>query len=122
MDSGAMFSISAMTVSFVICVIAMNPPVTYDLLSCLRETVAAINRPVGFRLERDLSLVATVGADCREVLPGAARCGFSVVATCLAALGFVLETALGIKLLLAAGEHELGAAFFTYQCFVFVHF
>ena len=53
---------------------------------------------------------AAGGADSGEILPGTAGRVLAGVTAGLAALGLVLEAALGVELLLTGGEHELLAA------------
>ena len=87
----------------------------------LGEAIAAVDRTVGLRLERDASLAAASRAGSGEVLSGATGRVLTSVAAGLAALGLVLEAALRIKLLLTGGENELIAALFAYQGLVLVH-
>jgi len=101
-----MVMISEMIVSLVICGI-------FPLLPGFCETVAAIDGPVSFGFERNLRFLSTVCAGGGEVFPRTTGGGLSVVAASLAALRLVLETALGIKFLLTAGEDEFRATFLT---------
>jgi len=82
---------------------------------------AAINGPVVLRLERDLGGCTALGAD--GVIHNAlAPCGVLAIGPAgLAASGLILEALLGIKLLLAGGEYELGAAILANQYLVFEH-
>ena len=91
------------------------------VFSHAREAIAAVDRPVGFRLKGHSGLAAAVGADSGKVLPRPSRRVLSRVAAGLAALGLILEASFCVELLLAGGEHELVAALFAYQCLVFVH-
>jgi len=83
------------------------------LVPCLCKAVAAIDGSVGLGFERYLRFVSTVSANGGEVFPRTTGGGLSVVAAGLAALRLVLETALGIKFLLTAGEDEFRATFLT---------
>jgi hypothetical protein len=91
------------------------------LLTHLSEAVAAINRTIGLRLKRNLSLAAASSASCSEELTGAAGSVLAGVTAGLAALGLVLETTLSVEFLLTGGKSKLVAALFAYQDLVFVH-
>ena len=91
------------------------------LLTHLGEAVAAVNGTVRLGLERNLSLTTTGSAHRGKILTGAASSVLAGITAGLAALGLVLEAALGIELLLTSGEGELVATLFSYQDLVFVH-
>jgi len=84
------------------------------LLTHLGEAVAAVNRTVRLGLEGNLGLAAAGSADSGEVLARAAGGVLAGVTASLAALRLVLEAALGVKLLLTGGKHELLAALFAH--------
>ena len=90
-------------------------------LTHLGEAVAAIDRTVRLGLEGHLGLAAAGSADSGEVLTGATGRVLAGVTAGLAALGLVLEAALGVELLLTGGKGELVTALFAYQDLVFVH-
>lgn len=77
------------------------------LLTHLGEALAAIDRTVRLGLKGNLGLAAAGSANSGEVLAGTAGSVLASVTAGLAALGFVLEAALSIELLLTSGEHEL---------------
>jgi hypothetical protein len=83
------------------------------LLAHLSEALAAVNRTVRLRLERNSGLSAAGCADSGVILTRAAGSSLAGVTAVLAALGLILETALCVKLLLTGGEHELFAALFA---------
>jgi len=96
----------------------------------LGEAVAAVDRPVLGRLERDLAGVAAVGADGVVHLAGtaasvAAAPSISAAASALglpagrATLG-VLVFPLRVELLVVRAEHELGVTLHTGQVTIFV--
>jgi len=91
------------------------------LLTHTSEAIAAVHGTIGLGLEGHLGLTAAGSAGRGEVLARTAGSGLAGVTARLAALGLVLEAALGIELLLTGGEHELLATFLTYQSLVFVH-
>ena len=91
------------------------------LLAHLGEALAAIDGTVGLGLERHPSLAAAGSAHSGEILTGAAGGILAGVTAGLAALGLVLEAALGVELLLTGGKGELVTALFAYQDLVFVH-
>ena len=70
------------------------------LLTHLGEAVAAIDGTVRLGLEGHLGLAAAGSADSGEVLTGATGRVLAGITAGLAALGLVLEAALGIELLL----------------------
>ena len=79
----------------------------------LSEALAAVHRAIALRLEGTARLAAAGGAGSGEELPGATGSGLAGITASLAALGFVLETAFSVKLLLTGGEHELLATLFA---------
>ena len=87
----------------------------------LAEAVAAINRAIILRLERDLRLLSAVRADHREhlalfaVVTGAA----TLVAAIAAASRLILAAFLCIKPLLACAENKILAAVLALQRLVF---
>ena len=91
------------------------------LLTHLGEAVAAIDRTVRLGLEGHLGLAAAGSADSGEVLTGATGRVLAGVTAGLAALGLVLEAALGIELLLTGGKGKLVDALFADQDLVSVH-
>ena len=91
------------------------------LLTHTSEAVAAVDGTIGLGLEGNLSLAAAGCASSSEILTGATSSSLASVTASLAALGLILEPALGVELLLTSGEHELLTTFFAYQSLVFVH-
>ena len=92
-------------------------------LTCLfSEAVAAENRLVAAGLERNLAGLSALGADRVVHLAGAV---VTVVLPChpagLAALGFVGEAFLGVKLLLAGCKREFLSAILADDGFVAKH-
>lgn len=78
------------------------------------KAVAAIDGAVTAGLEGDLALLAALRAD--SVVHHALRTGSDTLAggpAGTAALGLVLEAALGVEFLLTSGENELLAAVFA---------
>ena len=74
----------------------------------VNDLVGKLNAGLG--LKGHLGLSAAGGAGSGEILAGTAGSGLAGVTAGLAALGLVLEAALGVELLLAGGEHELVTA------------
>jgi len=91
------------------------------IFSHLCETVTAINRPVGLGFEGYFRFVSARRANRRKIFPRAASGALTRVTAIFAALGLVLEAALGVELLLACREDKLRSTFLTYQGLVFVH-
>ena len=87
----------------------------------LSEALAAEYRAIGLGLEGHLGLAAAACTGSGEELTGTTSVVLASVTAGLAALGLILETTLSVELLLAGSEHELVAAFLTYQSLVFVH-
>ena len=85
------------------------------------KALAAVDRPIGLGLKGNPSLAAAGSAGGSEVLTGATGGILAGVTAGLAALGLVLEAALGVELLLTGSEHELLATFLAYECLVFKH-
>jgi hypothetical protein len=79
----------------------------------LSEALAAEHRTVGLGLEGHLSLAAAASAGSSKELTGTASVVLPSVTAGLAALGLVLEAALGIECLLTGGENEFVAALFA---------
>jgi hypothetical protein len=88
--------------------------VLLTLAAHLSEALATINRTVRLGLKRNLCLATAGSANSSEILPRATGGSLAGIAAGFAALRLVLETALSVKLLLAGGEYELLAAFFTH--------
>ena len=85
------------------------------------EAVAAVDGTVVSGLERDLGGRPALRADRVKHLTVVAACGFAACAAVLAANGFVLESLLRVKLLLAGRKDEFLTAILAYQCFVLEH-
>lgn len=92
------------------------------LLTHAGEALAAVHRTVRLGLERHTGLATAHGASSGEILTGTASGVLAGVAAGLAALGLILEAALGIEFLLAGGEYELFSAFLAHKSLVFKHF
>ena len=90
------------------------------LLSHFREALAAVDRTVRLGLERHSGLAAASCAGRGEELTRTASGVLASVTARLAALGFILETALSIEFLLTSGENELCSTLFALQSLVFV--
>jgi len=91
------------------------------LLTHLGEAVAAVDRTIGLRLERNTGFAAAGSAGGHEELTRGAGSVLAGITAGLAALRLVLEAALGVKLLLTGGEDEIFSALFTLECLVLVH-
>ena len=91
------------------------------LLFHLCEAIAAVDRSVRLGLEGNSRLAAAGSAGGYEILTRSAGSVLTSVTAGLAALGLILEAALGIEFLLASGENEFSAAFFALECLVLVH-
>jgi hypothetical protein len=87
----------------------------------LRETVAAINRPVGNRLKRNLCFAAAFRAHGNMKLSLGFALVFFLVAAGFASLGLVLEASLCVKFLLSRGERKVCSAISALKCFVLIH-
>ena len=88
------------------------------------EAIAAVNRLIATRLERNLSLLAAVSADRGEHLT--LRTGGAILSTerstaLRAAARLVLEALLSIERLLRRAEDELLVAITTNEGFVLIH-
>ena len=83
--------------------------------------LAAVNRSVVGRLERNFRFLAALSASRGEELFLGLSGVLSGIAARLAALRLVLETALSVEFLLTGGENEFLSAIFAFQCLVFVH-
>ena len=83
------------------------------LVAHLSEALAAENGTVGLGLEGHLGLAAAAAAGSSEELTGTTGVVLASVAAGLAALGLVLEAALGVEFLLTGGENEFVAALFA---------
>ena len=86
------------------------------------EAIAAVDRTVRLRLERNTRFAAASCAGSGVILSRAAGRVLASVTASLAALRLILEATLCIEFLLTSGENELFATLFADQCFVFVHF
>ena len=86
------------------------------------EAIAAVNRAIGLRLERDTRFAAAGSAGSGEVLSGAAGSVLAGVTAGLAALRLILEATLCVEFLLTGSENELFATLFADQRLVFEHF
>jgi hypothetical protein len=90
----------------------------------LVETLAAIDRTIIPGLERNLAGSAAVCADCivhLTLTTAVAGVLLACVTACLAALGFVLETAFRIKFLFTGSENEFLTAVSANESFVLIH-
>jgi len=93
------------------------------------ETIAAIDRLVATRLERNFRYSAALAAGGFEhfargaISATAARrlARFTSRTTVGATVGFVLKALCGIKFLFAGGKRELTSAIYTIQLFICVH-
>ena len=83
------------------------------LLAHTSEAVAAVDGTIGLGLEGNLSLAAAGSAGSGEILTGATGSSLASITASLAALGLILEPALGVELLLTGGENEFVAALFA---------
>ena len=85
------------------------------------EAVAAVNRTLISRLERNFGFLAAVGADDGEHLAvlAAITVAAALVAAVAAARGLVLEAFFGVKFLFARAEDEFFTAVLAYECLVF---
>ena len=100
----------------------------FALLSPASEAVAAVDRFVTARLERNLASLPAFRANCVKHHALSAVIAASVVTRMLlcisarlAALGFVGETLFGVELLLAGSKGELLSAIFADDGLVAVH-
>ena len=80
------------------------------VLAHLGEAIAAVNRTIALGLKRHAGLATAGSAGSGEELTGATGGVLASITAGLAALGLVLETALGVELLLTGGENELVTA------------
>ena len=85
------------------------------------EAIAAVDGAVVSRLERDLGGCPALRADRVKHLTVIAAGGLTACTAVLAANGFVLESLLRVKLLLAGRKDEFLTAILAYQCLVFEH-
>ena len=94
------------------------------LALCLHagEAIAAVNRAIGLRLERNTRFAAAGSAGSGVILSRATGGVLAGVTAGLAALRLILEATLCVEFLLTGGENELFATFFADQRLVFVHF
>ena len=74
------------------------------------EAVAAVNRAVCARLERNLARLAALGAYCIVHLTSAARVAFARHTAGFAALRLICKVLFGVKLLLAGSKREFLSA------------
>lgn len=95
-----------------------------ELAAAGSKALAAVHGTILTGQERHLSGLAALGAHSVMHLTGSAGGGTGGLAghtASLAAAGLILETLLGIELLLACGENEFCAAVLANQRLVFVH-
>ena len=85
------------------------------------ETSAAVDGAVVSRLERDFGGRPALCADRVKHFAIGVTGGFAAGAALFATDGFVLETLLSLKLLLAGRKDEFFTAILAYQCLVFEH-
>jgi len=90
-------------------------------LSLLGKAVAAIDRTVVTRTERNLTLVSAGRTDSVEHLARASPVVFVSVAASFAALRLVGKSLFLEEILLARGEHEFLAAILANQSFVLMN-
>ena len=90
-------------------------------LTHLSEALAAIHGTVRLGLEGNLGLAAAGSAGSGEELAGSAGSVLAGVTAGLAALGLILEAALGVEFLLTSGKDELLAALFALERLVLEH-
>ena len=83
------------------------------LLPHLCKALAAVNGTIGLGLKGNLCLAAAGSAHSSKELTGTAGCVLSGVAAGFAALGLILEAALGIEFLLTGSEYELFSTLFA---------
>ena len=91
------------------------------LCSLIGETIAAIDRAIALWLERHFCFLTAFGARAAKKLARTASGYFPTVTAGLAALGLVLEAALGVEFLLTSGERELFITFLALDGSVLVH-
>lgn len=80
---------------------------------------AAIYRAIIYGLKRNLSFVATIGADNREQFTRFVSLLLANGAAATATHGFVLEALFGIKFLFRSGEQEFLSTILADESFVF---
>lgn len=90
------------------------------------EAIAAIDRAVVARLERNLAVFSACGADSVKHLTvrttsAAVRVVLACITAGLATLGLVIETLFCVELLLSGGECELLSTVLAYDSFVLEH-
>ena len=86
------------------------------------EAIAAVDRAVILRLERNFRLLAASGAchlEHRALTVVAIMAAASLSAAVAAANRIIFKPFLLVELLLTCGEHEVLAALFAYEGFVF---
>ncbi len=91
-----------------------------NYLSLICKTIAAINRSIVSRLERDLATYSTRCACCvvhLSLLPSAA---FTHVAAWFASLGLICKSLFGEKILFACRENEFLTTVFASNVFVLI--
>ncbi len=86
----------------------------------LCETLAAVNRPVITRLERNYSFLSAACANGCEHF-SVSRCVLLRIPALLAALRLVCEAFFGIEFLFTGGEYEFVSAVLAYKRLVCVH-
>jgi hypothetical protein len=83
--------------------------------------IAAVNRSVVARLERNFSFLAAARADSCEKLTRRLIGVLPKIAALFAALRLVLEASLGVEFLLTGCKGEILAAFLALDNFVLIH-
>jgi hypothetical protein len=83
--------------------------------------IAAVNRSVVARLERNLSFLAAARADGGKELTRRLIGVLPQIAALFAALRLVLEASLSVEFLFTRGESEIFAAFLALKNFVLIH-
>lgn len=83
-------------------------------LSHASKALTAVNGAIRLRLKWNLCLTATGSADSCKILTGPTSSILTCIAAVLAALRFILEASLCVKLLLTCSKNELLTAFLTY--------
>ena len=91
------------------------------LHSC--EAFRAVYRSVVAGLEGNLSFLTALSANRGKHVSFLTFAGrvLSLVAACLASLGFGLEALFCVEFLFACGEYEFVASILAYQCLVLIH-
>ena len=90
-------------------------------LSLSGETIAAVNRTIGFRLERNLCFAATGSAYCCIHLSGSGAAVLAGISARLASLGLILETFFSVEILLTCSEDKFCTTVFANKGLVLIH-